>query len=102
MNNVVIIKALCGLCAGGYNNPRPAVVWLRGPALMVLGRFTPWAAEPEAKPVAAKSAARLPRPGGELDAEEAFQQAYGFKSRDARYSSRADRRATARRPKYKK
>jgi hypothetical protein len=100
MSNVIIIKALCGLASPGYDNPRPAAVWLRLPALMVLANFTPWSVEAKAK-VKVKTS-KLPTPRGEADAEEAFQATYGFKAADARFTSRFDRRMTVKKPKYKK
>ena len=100
MSKIVIIKALCGLASPGYENPRPAVVWLRVPALMLLANFTPWSAESQSK-VKVK-VTKLPTPRGQADAEEQFQESYGFKAKDARFNSREDRRNTVKKVKYPK
>lgn len=84
---VLIVKTLACMASPGENNPRPAVTWLRLPALMVLGNFSFWEMPEElavAKPVA-KPATKLPTPRGEADAEEAYSKSYGFKAGDARY-----------------
>lgn len=100
MSKIVIIKALCGLASPGYDNPRPSASKIRVPALILLGNFTPWSAEPEAK-VKVK-VVTLPTPRGEADAEEVFEEAYGFKAKDARYTSKFDRRTTVKKVKYPK
>ena len=100
MSKIVIIKALCGLASPGYDNPRPAPSKVRVPALLLLANFTPWSAEPEVKVKVKVS--KLPTPRGEADAEEAFEESYGFKAKDARFVSKFDRRTTVKKVKYPK